>query len=376
MAREASSLKGTFLVPSGWLSGEVAWDDEGRIDSVSGKVAEQPSEEEERIVAGFIDPHVHGGGGADAMGGRKSVRTMARYHASCGTAVLLPTTMTALPDSIGEALSGIEEVRRLPQEGEATVMGAHLEGPFISEKRLGAQPDMAIPYDPELVERWLGLAKISVATIAPEIEGGRELLVHLASSGCKVQIGHSDATADEAAAASRTGASGFTHLYNAMSPFHHRDGGVVGHALSHASHAELICDLQHVSVVAIRVACRAIPFAYAVTDSTAAAGLPDGKYPLGTGDVVKKGSTVRTPGGELAGTAMSMFDARQNLVAAGFGEVMAQEMVSARTAAYLGLDEYGTIETGKKASLVRISNARVSGVWLDGKPLEVRQLGD
>lgn len=369
MAGVKGEIEGDILAPGGWVRGRVAWDSDGTITAVDGEPAERPPEGEPRIVAGFVDLHVHGGGGGDAMAGEEGVRTMAREHARFGTAALAPTTMTAPPEAIGNALAGVEAVRRDPGEGEAAVLGAHLEGPFISAKRLGAQPDCVLPYDEGLVGSWLGTARLCVATIAPEIEGGRELLAHLASSGCRVQVGHSDATAEEAAAASRSGVSGFTHLYNAMSPFHHRKPGVVGHALAHAEHAELICDLEHVSVPALRIACGSIAKAYAVTDSTAAFGMPDGEHPLGTTTVTKSGSTMRTADGGLAGTAMSMLDARRNLVASGFEEELAQQMVSSRPAEYLGLEGLGSVEAGRRASLVRIVAGEADGVWIDGRRL-------
>ena len=367
MANLGQGVHGTFLTPQGWVKGEINWDEKGCLTSVEGKKTDIPEADDERIVSGFVDLHVHGGNGADAMEGEESIRTMARFHASCGTVALAPTTMTARAEEIGLALSGIQSVRNNPGANEAKVVGAHLEGPFLNKNRLGAQPDHAIAYDQDLVEDWLGRARIAVATVAPEIEGGSDLIKHLAQSGCKVQIGHSEATAEMVAAVLRSGISGFTHFYNAMPPFKHRDEGLVGQALALASHAELICDFQHVGVVALRVACRAIPNAYAITDSTAAAGMPDGEYPLGPTKVTKKGSTMRTKEGGLAGTAMTMFDARQNLIAAGFGEQEAQAMVSSRPAAYLGFSELGSIEVGKSASLVRISQGRVNGVWLSGK---------
>ena len=126
---------------------------------------------------------------------------------------------------------------------------------------------------------------------------------------------------DQAAAAAQAGASGYTHLFNAMSGFDHRQPGIAGYALANAHYAELICDLVHVHPTVLHAACRAIPVAYAITDSTAAAGCPDGKYALGQSTVVKQGTTVKTPEGALAGTAMTLWQARENLLAIGLSEL-------------------------------------------------------
>lgn len=360
-------LSGSLLLAEGWLDGTVAWDGDGIITALEGNPCAAPITGQPKVLPGFVDLHAHGGAGADAMMGEDAVRAMARFHATQGTVALAPTTMTGPPDEIAAALDGIELVRVGPQPGEAQVLGAHLEGPFLNPARLGAQPPFTILPDLGLLTGWLGRARLVVATIAPEMAGGMDLLAQLAAAGTKVQIGHSDATVSEAYAALQGGASGFTHLYNAMSPASHRKPGVVGCALAWGAHAELICDLEHVAEAAVRMAVRSIPHVYAITDATAATGLPDGEYSLGRQTVVKRGSTCRTNDGALAGSALTMWECRENLLGIGFSEHLVQAMVASRPAAYLGLPDLGVLEVGRSASLVRVSAGRLDAVWVRGR---------
>ena len=370
MAGSTFDLAGNILTSSGWLDGELRFDENGVISKLEGKPIQRPPQDQRRIIAGFVDLHLHGGDGCDAMGGEQQVRQMSRFHAACGTVALAPTTMTAPPEAVDDALSGIDKVRRSREEKEAMVIGAHLEGPFISAEQLGAQPDCVLGYDERLLDRWLKTARLAVATVAPEIDGGLDLVRQLAKHKCKVQVGHSNASATVARQALAAGATGFTHLFNAMSGFSHRDGGVATCALAHASCAELICDGAHVDANAAIAAIRSIPLIYAITDSTAAAGRPDGEHALGTSKVVKRGTTMRTPGGILAGTAMTLWDARKKLMQFGLPEEAAQEMVSARPAAYAGLRRLGYIREGSLASLVVASGDNIDEVWLEGEKLE------
>lgn len=304
------------------------------------------------------------------MEGSHAVRAMAKFYAQHGTVAFAPTTMTAAVEQISDALSGVEQARSKPQDDVALVLNAHLEGPFINPKRLGAQPDCVLKPDGDVLRRWLDIAPLSVATIAPELDGAMELVRLLRATGCKVQIGHSDATLEQASAALDAGVSGFTHLYNAMSQLKPRAPGVVGCALAKANHAEVICDLQHVKAAALRCAGRAIPFLYAITDSTAAAGRSDGEYKLGNQPVIKHGKTVRTKDGVLAGSAMTLWDARRTLIDIGFDEPHAQEMVSERPASYLGIDELGDIAIGKYASMVTIHADEIAQVHIRGLPIK------
>jgi N-acetylglucosamine-6-phosphate deacetylase len=359
-----------ILAPDGWQEGRVVCRD-GRVAGIEGRrLAEGEAPGALYLLPGFVDLHVHGGGGADAMEGEAAVRRLARFHAGHGTVALAPTTMTAPSAEIESAIKGIEAVRRAPEKAAARVLGAHLEGPFISPHRLGAQPPFAIDPDPALARHWCGLCRTAVATVAPELEGAGDLIRALAETGCRVQIGHTNASAAEAARGLEAGASGFTHLFNAMSGLDHRAPGAAAAALARAGAAEIICDLAHVDAAMIKVARRAIPGAYAVTDATAAAGMPDGEYRLGHHTVVKRGGRVLLADGvTLAGSALTMDQALRNLVTIGLSLAEAAAMVASRPAAYLGRADLGAIRPGATASFVLLDGKlEVERVWVAGEP--------
>lgn len=362
-------LAGTVLTPEGWVAGRLELAG-GAIAAVRGaRLAPGAAPQPPFLVPGFVDLHVHGGGGADTMDGEEAVRAMARFHARHGTTALAPTTVSAPAADIEAALAGIEGVRRRPEPGGATVLGAHLEGPFINPRKLGAQPPFALAPDAGLARRWCGIGRIVVATLAPELEGGLELVGALCACGCAVQIGHSLATANEAAAALDAGASGFTHLFNAMSGLDHRSPGVAAAALAFGRRAEIIADLEHVAPAMILAAARAVPELYAVTDAIAAAGRPDGRYRLGRHEVVKGGGRVTLADGRtLAGSVLTMDRALANLAAIGLPLATAVAMLSARPAAHLGLADRGRLAAGARADIVRLGgDLAVEAVWIGGE---------
>ena len=275
-----------------------------------------PAPDDRFIVPGFVDLHVHGGHGADCMEGADAVRRMAGFHARHGTTALLATTVTAPAADLRRAMAGIAAAMHEPGPG-ARILGAHLEGPFISPHALGAQPPFAIPPDLALLEELAATAPILVATYAPEIDPAGELLAAFRRLGVRAQIGHTICDYAQARAALAAGAAGFTHLYNAMSGLHHRGAGAVGAALALAASAELILDFQHVDEGAARAALRAVPRLHCVTDAVAAAGMPDGEYRLGTHRIFKRGGTVRLADGGLAGSVLTMDRALRNLMRLG-----------------------------------------------------------
>lgn len=366
-------LDGHLLTPAGLLRGRLRIVD-GRIDAVDG---EPVSEREARsdaaralVLPGFVDLHVHGGGGADTMEAGDAVAQIARTHARHGTTSLLATTMTApLPD-IEAALHALRPqlVRRAP--GSARVLGVHLEGPYLSARRLGAQPDFVrAPSLPEILALH-AIAPIRVLTLAPEEAGALALIPALVDAGMRVQIGHSVASYEQARQALACGASGFTHLFNAMSALHHREPGVVGAALAHGEHAELIPDLLHVHPGAIRAALRALPGLYCVSDATAATGMPDGEYRLGRQTVLKSRGAVRLADGTLAGSTLTMDQALRNLVLqVGLPLAEASARVSTLAARYLGERERGAIEVGAHADLVVLDPAslQLQQVYVEGE---------
>ena len=359
-------LDGRILTPEGWRAGRLTFAE--RIEQLAPRDAVP---EDSFILPGFVDLHVHGGGGADCMAGEAAVRTLARFHAGHGTTSLLATTVTAPAADLRRALAAIGAVadRRLP--GEARVLGVHLEGPFISPDALGAQPPFAIAPDLALVEELCRLAPVKVATIAPEIDPDHALLRCFSAQDVRVQLGHSCASYAQAKAALAAGAAGFTHLFNAMTGLHHRAPGMVGAALAEARHAEIILDFQHVAPAAAQIALHAIPALYGVTDAVAAAGMADGRYRLGRHAVVKDGDAVRLADGTLAGSVLTMDRALANFMALGLDLAEAARRISTLPAEYLGLADRGRIAPGARADLVVADGAgSVRAVYVEGEAID------
>ncbi len=344
------TLTGQILTPDGWVA--------GRLHLTAAIAAIEPwadAPTDRCFLPGFIDLHVHGGGGADVMEGTEAVALMARFHARHGTTAMLPTTVTAPATELLRAAAGVAAAR--PGRGAARILGLHLEGPFINPAMLGAQPPFAIPPDLDLVDAIASVVRLRVVTMAPEMDEDGRLLAHLAACGVRVQLGHTACTDGQALAALQRGASGFTHLFNAMSPLHHRAPGCAGCALAHAAHAEMILDGIHVAPSAMLAALRAIPGLYGVTDAIAAAGMPDGAYRLGAHTVHKRGGTARLADGALAGSLLTMDAALRTLLQLGLPMAEAASRLSTIPADYLGEAGRGRIAPGLPADVVVVDKA-------------------
>lgn len=368
-------LEGDIVTPQGVIRGHLQMA-EGRIAALQGeRIAPSQAGDDGRalLLPGFIDTHVHGGGGRDTMEGGDAIQAIARRHARHGTTALLATTMTAPIADIEAALAALGPVCRERGAQSARVLGVHLEGPYINPGRLGAQPAHAIPATLAEVQRLNALAPIRVLTLAPEVPGHLALIGPLHDAGIRVQIGHSNGSYDDGVAALRAGAVGFTHLFNAMSGLHHREPGMVGAALAHGEHAELIPDLLHVHPGAIRAALRCIPGLFCVTDSTAAAGMPDGDYRLGEHTVQKCMGGVRLADGTLAGSALTMDQALRNLVQKlDLPLTDAVRRVSTAAADYLGETDRGRLAQGAWADVVVMDAAlTLRRVFVEGEEIDV-----
>jgi len=370
----ARSLKGRILTPDGFVDGAITFDAEGRIESIVGTpVALQAARDTQGalILPGFIDLHVHGGGGRDVMEGGDAAQHIAALHVRHGTTSMLATTMTAPMSDLETAFAALAPIFAPVAQHHAKaarVLGVHLEGPYINPGKLGAQPDYARPLDGGEIRRLHAMAPIRLITLAPEVAGNIDVIESLVAAGYRVQVGHSLASYEEVVSALERGAGGFTHLYNAMSALHHREPGVVGAALAHAKYSEIIPDLLHVHPGAIKVALRAIPCLYCVTDSTAAAGMPDGEYRLGRHTVTKCLGGVRLPDGTLAGSTLTMDQALRNLVErVGLDIADASRRVSTFAADHLGLADRGRLQRGAWGDLVVLDrDLQITDVYVEG----------
>ena len=369
-----NDIQGHILTPQGFVHGTLAHAN-GRITAIEGRQVDEATARASAlplVLPGFIDLHVHGGGGHDTMGAGDATQHIARIHARHGTTSPLDTTMTAPLDEIETALRALAPLCAARPAGTARVLGVHLEGPYINPGRLGAQPDFAATATLADVLALHALAPLRLVTLAPELPGHMELIVALRAHGFVVQIGHSAGTYEDGVAALAAGATGFTHLFNAMTGLHHRQPGMVGAALAHAQRAEIIPDLLHVHPGAIHVALRAIPGLYCVTDSTAAAGMPDGDYRLGRHTVTKCLGGVRLADGTLAGSTLTMDQAMRNLVGLGLSLAEASRRTATIAAEHLGLADRGVLAPGAWADVVVLdSSLQLQGVLVEGDDIEL-----
>ena len=318
------------------------------------------------IIPGFIDLHCHGGNGYDSMEGLQSIKKISEYHLSHGTTTLYPTTVTAKLEDTLRALKGLNNYLNLNKE-ISNIDGIHLEGPFINPNKMGAQPPFAQLPSYSFIKTLIKEAPIKIMTLAPEIKGGLELIDFLIKNDIKPQIGHSLADYNCCILAIEKGVKSFTHLYNAMSGFQHRNPGVVAAAFSKAKYAEIICDLIHVNKEMIKIAFKNIDRLYSITDSISASGMPDGKYKVGTYEVYKKNGVVKLNEDTLGGSIVTMDKAFNNLIEVGFSIQEAVKMTSTNAARYLDRKDIGHISKEAKANLLVLdSKLNLVEIYLNG----------
>ena len=330
------------------------------------------------IVPGFIDVHVHGGDGADFMDGAdEAAGRVSSFHARNGTTAMAATTLSGSRADLRSAVMSIARASKSSRQ-TAEICGIHLEGPYISAKRAGAQSIGSIrPADIQEIGSLLSEAPHLrfMITVAPEIEGVRALIEHFRKQ-IVFSIGHTAADYSDAVAALEWGAMHFTHLFNAMTGMHHREPGVVGAALvSNAATAELIADGIHVHPAVLRVATLAMPNRIAlVTDAVRAAGMPEGKYKLYDHQFsVEASGAARLGDGTLAGSTLTMQRAVQNMVElAGLPIEMVIPLATEVPARILGIgDRKGRIAAGYDADLVVLTpKFEASRVFVRGRELK------
>lgn len=323
------------------------------------------------LLPGFLDVHVHGGGGADFMDATpEALETICRIHAAHGTTGLLATTITHRRSAVDAALRNVRENPR------PVVLGVHLEGPYISPEKPGAQPkEFVRDYDETEFASWLAFDAIRRITLAPERPGAAELCAACLASKIALSFGHSGASAAQLRAAlDRAGAADATHLFNAMNGIHHRDPGPIPIFLTDPRcYVELIADGHHVApeVVAVAVRAKGIDKVLAITDAMAGAGAPDGAYGLGGHEATVKDGKATLADGTLAGSVLTMDAAARNLRDwCGLSWTEIARVTSTNAAERHGWTNKGRIAVGADADFVLVDDSlAVHSTWLGGDDL-------
>lgn len=322
------------------------------------------------IMPGLVDIHCHGGGGAGFDEGGVTARAAADFHRQRGVTSIVASLVSA---PRGALLRQVGELAPLVADG--TLMGIHLEGPYLSPTRRGAH-DPATLREPDLGElRELlaaGAGTIAMVTLAPELPGALAAVDLLVARGVRVAVGHTDATAAQTRAALSHGATVATHLFNGMRPLHHREPGpVLAICEDRSVFAELIADGHHLAADVLRASMRLLgQRAVLVSDAVAAAGRPDGRYRLGGTEVALVGGVVRTTDGSLAGSTLTLASALRTTVESGVALAVAVHAATAAPAAALGLAS-GALAVGQPADLVvldgslAVSAVMRAGRWVD-----------
>lgn len=317
------------------------------------------------VLPGFIDIHIHGGYGQDAMDGSfNGLKYLSENLLSEGTTSYLATTMTQSTDKIDQALLNIAKYEAQQDiNNAAEIVGIHLEGPFISENKVGAQhPQFVVRPYIDKIKHFQNTANglIKIMTFAPEVEGAKEALETFKDS-IIFSIGHTVATYEEAVEAVEHGAKHVTHLYNAATGFQHREPGVFGAAwLNDALHTEMIVDgtHSHPASVAIAYRLKGNERFYLITDAMRAKGMPEGEYDLGGQKVFVQSQQARLESGALAGSILKMNHGLRNLISF-TGDTLENlwRVTSLNQAIALGIDDRkGSIKVDKDADIVIVDD--------------------
>lgn len=362
------------VVPDGW----VLFDGDRIADTGAGQLRPDAAEVVDAagrwLAPGFIDLHVHGGGGSAFDEGPEAIATALRTHRAHGTTrSVLSLVSAGIPD-LERQLGDVAHAA----QADPLVLGAHLEGPFLEDAHRGAHdPALLRTADPDAVERLLSAAAGTLAqvTLAPELPGGMDALRQFADAGVAVAVGHCGADYDTALRAFDAGASILTHAFNAMPGIHHRKPGPVVAAMhSPGITLELVNDGVHVHPSVVAMAFAGAPGRVAlITDAMAAAGAADGEYPLGSLRVEVVGGVARLPGGgSIAGSTLTLDTAlRLAVTSVGLPVETAVLAITETPARALGrADDLGRLECGFAADAVLLdAEFTVQAVWGAGRRL-------
>lgn len=327
-------------------------------------------------IPGLTDVHFHGCMGHDVSDGdAEGLAKMAEYELSRGVTQICPAGMTLPEEQLIKVCQNAAAHRASGKAG-AELVGLHLEGPFLSMAKKGAQngawlhaPDIALFH--RLREAADGLVKL--VSVAPEEPGAMDF-IRAASEVCTVSLAHTTADYDIAMAAFAAGARQATHLYNAMPPFTHRAPGVIGAAFDTPDcRAELICDGVHIHPAVVRATFKMFGAdrMILISDTMRAAGMPDGAYTLGGQDVTKKGRLATLADGTIAGSATDLMDCLKTAVSFGIPLPDAVRAAAVNSAKAIGIySRYGSLDAGKQANVVLLDRElNVKKVIFKGKPV-------
>lgn len=346
--------------------------DDGEVLDVSGKY----------VIPGLIDIHTHGAVGKDSSDGEADgLEAMSRFYASRGITSWCPTTMTLPETELTKAMERVREFADRQQKLEglhAFCLGVHLEGPFLSYAKKGAQAAQHLRKpDPDMLKRLNEVSggRVRMVTVAPEEDEGFAF-IREASKQCAVSLGHSVADYTTAAGAFEAGASHVTHMYNAMNSLHHRDPGIIGAAYDVGVTVELICDGLHLHPAVIRMTEAMFRDRITlISDSMRCAGMPDGEYSLGGQPVFVRNGKAVLEDGTLAGSSITLMDALRNVVCFGFPLERAVRYATSLPASVVGADQYlGKISEGYRADLLVLDEKlNPETVIVGGRPFFVNQ---
>jgi N-acetylglucosamine-6-phosphate deacetylase len=346
------------VIPKGWLiirDGLIDSYGEGEYKGKEAKLIIKA--EGMTLTAGYIDIHVHGGNGYEAMDASyDSLNELSLFYGRHGVTGFLPTTWTADGEPILNALEAIAQHQK--SVTGAQILGAHVEGPYINPTKPGAQaPHLIRPADMDEFAKWEQTGVIKLVTIAPEFPENEQLLKHCVANGIAVTAGHTDATYAQMERAVALGLGATTHTFNAMRPLHHREAGTVGAALSIDSlYCEVIADGVHVSppVVNLLYKAKGADKLMLITDAVRGAGLPEGTTYLQDGRTVTVKESAYLDDGTLAGSTLTLDQAVKNLAQfTGRDITEIWRCASLTPAQWIGVDDVtGSIKVGKRADLV------------------------
>lgn len=327
------------------------------------------------LSPGFIDIHLHGAGGHDVMDGSlASLKEISKTIVQYGTTGFLPTTMTGSYKSIHLALSAVEAIEKKERKG-AQVLGVHLEGPFINPEAKGAQYAKwilkpSIENYKKVVGRYEKI--IRSITLAPEIEGARQLIQYVTSRGIKCCVGHTKATYEQSKEAISWGVVHTTHLFNGMSGLNHREPGVVGATFNSNITTEIICDGIHVAYPVVKIAYKqkTVDQLILITDAMRGCCMPEGAYTLGGQEVRVNRGSVRLKDGTLAGSVLTLNKGVRNIYQeCDIPLYEAVKMASYNPAIFCGVGhQKGKIAPGYDADLILFDDEiSVKKVWIKGQ---------